>query len=104
MCDLERDRVLDLDRLALRLFLLLLLSFLTLQRQDPNSILVTYLVCETLNTDGNQDGEAPGTHLLPQTHQKHIYKWNNSQRTPYEHRSQGPPQKASGIAPVLLWR
>lgn len=34
VCDLERDRVLDLDRLALLLFLLLLLSFLTLKKQQ----------------------------------------------------------------------
>lgn len=33
MCDLDLDRVLDLDRLALLLFLLLLLSFLTLHKE-----------------------------------------------------------------------
>nr|XP_058897302.1 FH1/FH2 domain-containing protein 3 isoform X7 [Kogia breviceps] len=35
----------------------------------------------------NQDGrvEGCGTHLLPQIHQKCIYKWNNSHRTPTEH-------------------
>ena len=32
----------------------------------------------------NKDGRVVecGTHLLPQIHQKYIYKWNNSHRTP----------------------
>lgn len=71
VCDLERDRVLDLDRLALLLFLLLLLSFLTLKKKKNHYFRYMFSMLEIKHKEDSLDWFSKSSIL---THCKGFWK------------------------------